>query len=117
MALILNPATGLVSPQFHVRFDPEFATAPDLKTQPSWKYLAGFIRGGTTPNRESRQKRRTQITQELPLHQNQKDVPNIDPPHQEGGEVNTNTLTPPYQGMPTPIQGSESKREDIAQPE
>ena len=56
VVLILNPATGLVSPQFHVRFYPEFTTAPDLKIQSSRKYLAGFIRGGTTPNRESRQK-------------------------------------------------------------
>ena len=33
VALILNPTTGLVSPQFHVRFDPEFTTAPDLKSK------------------------------------------------------------------------------------
>ena len=68
VALILNPASRLVSPQFHVRFDPEFKTVPDIKIQSSWQYLVGFIRGGTTPNRESHQKRRTQITQEFPLH-------------------------------------------------
>lgn len=43
VAVILNPVTGLVSPQFHVRFDPEFTTASDFKTQSSWQYLAGFI--------------------------------------------------------------------------
>ena len=37
VALILNPATGLVSPKFHVRFDPEFTTAPDLKNKSIWK--------------------------------------------------------------------------------
>ena len=89
--LILNPATGLVSTQLHVRFDPEFKTAPDLKSKSIWQYPEGFIRGGTTPNRESHPKRRTQITQELPLHQKPKSVPNIATPHQEGEEINTNT--------------------------
>ena len=117
VALILNPATGMVSPQFHFRFDPEFTTAPDLKSKSSWQYLAGIIRGGTMPNRESCQKRRTQITQELPLHQNPKSVPNIALPHQEGGEVNTNTLPPQYQGLHPPSQGSEANWEDIAHPE
>ena len=62
-------------------------------------------------------KRRTQIIQELPLHQKPKYVPKIAPPHQEVREVNTNTVPPPYQGLPPPIQGSEANREDIAQPE
>ena len=79
MALILNPDTGLVSSKFHVRFDTEFTTAPDLNIKSSWQYLAGFIQGGTMPNRESRQKRRNQITQELPLYQKPKSVPIIDP--------------------------------------
>ena len=117
MALILNPSTGLVSTQFYVRFDTEFTTAPDLKSKPSWKYLAGFIRGGTTPNRESRQKRRTQITQELPLHQKPKSFTNVSPPHQEGREVNTNTSPSPYQGLRTPSQVSEANWEEIAHPE
>ena len=43
LALILNPVTGLVSPQFHFRFDPEFTTAPGLKRKSSWQYIAGFI--------------------------------------------------------------------------
>ena len=47
VALVLNPRTGHVSPQFHVKFDDFFETvqlkdtdldAPD----PQWKYLSGF---------------------------------------------------------------------------
>ena len=118
VALILNPTTGLVSPQFHVRFDPEFTTAPDLKNKSSWQYIAGFIQGGTTPNRADRYKMRTQNTQELSLHQKPitsvLDMASLQP---KGGEVNTNTLPPPYQGLPPPSQSSEANQEDIAQPE
>ena len=117
MALLINPVAGLVSQQFRVRFDPEFTTAPDLKSKSIWQYLAGFIRSGTTPNRESLQKRRTQITQEFPLHQKPKSVPNVAPPHKEGIKVNTNILPPPYQGLPPPIQVSEANWEDIARPD
>ena len=84
MAHILNPAAGLVSPQFHVRFDPEFTTATDLKSKSSWQYIAGFIRGGTKPNRDSCQKWRNQINPELTLHQKPQYVPNSVQPHQEG---------------------------------
>ena len=96
----------LVSPQFHVRFDTEFTTAPDLKSKSSWQYIAGFIRGGKKPNRDSRQKRRNQITPELPLHQKPQSVPNSVQPRQEGEEVNINKipLPPPYQGLTTTSQ-------------
>ena len=53
----------------------------------------------------------------MSLHQNPKSVYSVDIPHQEGREVNTNTLPPPYQGLPPPSQVSEAKWEDIAQPE
>ena len=33
VALVLNPETGLVSPQFHVRFDPSFDTVKDLYSE------------------------------------------------------------------------------------
>ena len=85
MALILNPATGLVSPQFHVRFYHEFTTAPDIKIKLSWQYISGFIWGGTT--RENLQKRRNQITPELLLNQKPQSVPNIVKPRQEGDRM------------------------------
>ena len=31
VALVLNPKTGLVSPQFHVVFDDDFTTVPHLR--------------------------------------------------------------------------------------
>ena len=119
MALILNPSTGLVRPQLHVRFDPEFTTTPYFKIKSRWQYIAGFIRGDTNPNRDSRQNRRNQITPKLPLHQKPQSVPNSVQPRQEGKEVNINTipLPPPYQGLPPPSQSLESNREDIAHPE
>ena len=88
VALILNPATVLFRPQFHVRFDPEFTTAPNLKIKSRWQYIAGFIRGDTKPNRDSRQKRRNQITPEFPLDQKPQSVPNSVQPCQEVEEVN-----------------------------
>ena len=32
VALVLNPKTGLVSPQFHVVFDDDFSTVPSLRS-------------------------------------------------------------------------------------
>ncbi|KAL7460329.1 hypothetical protein ACHAXS_000789, partial [Conticribra weissflogii] len=44
--LILNPTTGLVSPQFHVSFDDFFETIlyqdSDTSVDPTWKVLAGL---------------------------------------------------------------------------
>ena len=54
VALVLNPRTGHVSPQFHVKFDDFFETvqskSTDLDTpDPAWKYLSGFAtKKGTT---------------------------------------------------------------------
>ena len=47
VVLILNPCTGHVSPQFHVKFDDFFETVGDKSTDfdapdPEWKYLSGF---------------------------------------------------------------------------
>ena len=47
VALILNPCTGHVSPQFHVKFDDFFETVGNSPTdmdtpEPAWKYLSGF---------------------------------------------------------------------------
>ena len=47
IALVLNPRTGHVSPQFHVKFDDFFETVQAKVTDldapdPEWKYLSGF---------------------------------------------------------------------------
>ena len=42
VALVLNPNTGLVSPQFHVVFDDDFSTVPHLRkgtVPPNWEKL------------------------------------------------------------------------------
>ena len=45
--LVLNLTTGLVSPQYHCRFDDFFETVklngPDVITSANWKHLAGFL--------------------------------------------------------------------------
>ena len=48
VALILNPRTGHVSPQFHVKFDDFFETVGNSPTdidtpEPEWKYLSSFV--------------------------------------------------------------------------
>ena len=47
VALVLNPRTGHVSPQFHIKFDDFFETVQSKSTDldapdPEWKYLSGF---------------------------------------------------------------------------
>ena len=47
VALVLNPRTGHVSPQFHLKFDDFFETVQDKPTdldapEPEWKYLSSF---------------------------------------------------------------------------
>ena len=40
--MVLNPATGHVSPQFHVVFDDEVSTVPFMREgtiTPNWEYL------------------------------------------------------------------------------
>ena len=43
VALIMDIATGHVSPQFHVAFDQRFATVGDIKVRPQWQRLAGLL--------------------------------------------------------------------------
>ena len=43
VSLVLDRDTGLVSPQFHVAFDPTFDTVKDIKTKSMWQIRAGFV--------------------------------------------------------------------------
>ena len=59
IALVLNPRTGHVSPQFHVKFNNFFETvqakAIDLDApDPEWKYLSGFATKRGTPKSVTR---------------------------------------------------------------
>jgi hypothetical protein len=43
VALVLSRETGLVSPQFHVAFDPTFRTVKDITSKSQWQLKAGFV--------------------------------------------------------------------------
>ena len=42
-ALVLDRSIALVSPQFHVAFDPAFDTAKEITTKSMWQTKAGFV--------------------------------------------------------------------------
>ncbi len=56
--MVLNLNNGLVSPQFHCRFDDFFETTRhserDITTSANWKQLAGFVRYDGTPTVQDR---------------------------------------------------------------
>ena len=97
VALVLNPLTGLVSPQFHVRFDPFFTTSSEHKSPSQWQALAGFV--STQLPTTTRQQRASRRHQENHLSMTQLPPPN--PLHQEG-DTHHNSLPPPYKGLLPP---------------
>jgi hypothetical protein len=46
VALVLNLTTGLVSPQFHVRYDSSFSTVEENNLPSQWQHRAGFVAHG-----------------------------------------------------------------------
>ncbi len=48
VALILNPRTGHVSPQFHVVYDDDFTTVPYLRTTTVPPHWAELVRTSST---------------------------------------------------------------------
>ena len=58
VVLVLNIETGLVSPQFHVKFDPNFDTVKQLyedsmeNHESRWQIKSGFINTGSTATEE-----------------------------------------------------------------
>ena len=57
VALIMDRTTGLVSPQFHVKFDPGFSTVKQDRFDTQWQQRAGLIdpeRPGTKRSRASK---------------------------------------------------------------
>ena len=50
--LVMDLQTGLVSPQFHIRFDSSFHTTKDIKVKSMWQNKAGFER----PSKEEEEK-------------------------------------------------------------
>ena len=73
IALVLNLQTGLVSPQFHIAFDPSFQTVKrtyeGLPLEIKWPRAAGFFqnkRSQSTTQREASSRRKTPPTQREP---------------------------------------------------
>ena len=54
VALVLNIKSGLVSPQFHVSFDPEFDTVSSNSGEPQWMIKAGMIKGSINTKKAKR---------------------------------------------------------------
>jgi hypothetical protein len=119
VALVLSRETGLVSPQFHVAFDPSFDTVRTMTTGSSWQIEAGFViqkglqkkkKGdkttGSPPNKEvpTKKRRRVEASKEQGNNkdQNEQTIP------QAAADVGDG-------GQPTPPPESETQRE--AQPE
>ena len=44
VGMILSRSTGLVSPQFHIKYDNNFDTVNEITTVEDWKFKAGFVR-------------------------------------------------------------------------
>ena len=66
VALVLNPRTGLVSPQFHVKFDDDFDTVKGTsdETHGYWKKLAGFVAVRSGSRVETNNKFSTMVEQQ-----------------------------------------------------
>ena len=56
VALVLDRDTGLVSPQFHVAFDPTFDTIKQITNKSNWQNKAGFVaqREATIPTAKTK---------------------------------------------------------------
>jgi hypothetical protein len=54
VAMVLDRTTGLVSPQFHVAFDPSFRTVREDKFELSWQLKAGFLANERTKQAKKR---------------------------------------------------------------
>jgi hypothetical protein len=67
VALVLCLETGLVSPQFHVVFDPSFCTVKELSAKSQWQIKAGFV---MQPSMLKEHNHRTSFTQRFGLSAN-----------------------------------------------
>ena len=56
VALILDRQTGKVSPQFHVTFDPDFASVENDACDFQWQFKAGFVKTATQESAAAKRK-------------------------------------------------------------
>jgi hypothetical protein len=98
IALVLDPSTGLVSPQHNVRFDPMFDTVTQNSTTSLWQEKAGFLskreneKPSPTPTEEPTRKRKVTIV--VDGTQSRKRA-NKSSAASEGGEARTSESSDP----------------------
>ena len=110
VAMVLNRQTGLVSPQFHVKFDPSFHSVMQDTFESKWQEKAGFTDEKNQPTTNQKptiriNKKRKQLQQENP-----------DMPSEEGGTLDqeTGTRTPTRHGKKMPnSEGARHERDHI----
>ncbi len=61
MSLVLSRETGLVSPQFHVAFDPTFDAVKDVTTRSMWQVREGFVTQKEPTNQENGPEKTTDL--------------------------------------------------------
>ena len=130
VALVLNPCTGHVSPQFHDKFDDFFETVQDKSTdmdapEPDWKYLSGFAvkKGRPEPagrgiSNDSIAPRRGPITTALHSHTTPNFDTHVDLPEEPaipGTNGTTDNLQedPPTDNQPSPLLPGLQTAQDV----
>jgi hypothetical protein len=126
VSLVLNPRTGLVSPQYHCKYDDTFETVRGLRedTHGTWKEKCGFSKASTT-TKQSTTTTTTTTRAKVPVeledvqvpevlnevldgtNEYQEEVlpPDIDVPEQAHEEHEGAPVLPPHEGanVPEPI--------------
>ena len=114
VALVLNRQTGLVSPQFHVKFDPSFHSVMQETHESKWQEKAGFKNEKETKKKVTFNK---VDADSKPHHKKRKhaqhEIPDI--PQNEGGmldpEGGTRTLS--KNGEEAPEQDEAGRKRDL----
>ena len=79
VALVLNRQTGLVSPQFHVKFDPSFHSVMQDQFDSKWQERAGFTKikqenQTATTQQKGPKRRTTRNSNKTPLVDSQREA-------------------------------------------
>ena len=100
VALVLNRQTGLVSPQFHVKFDPSFHSVMQGTFTSKWQEKAGLKDDKQKKVEFKQDVNYTPISNKRKLAQ--QETPDI--PEEEGGPMDhkDGTMTPPNKGEEMP---------------
>ena len=100
VALVLNRQTGLVSPQFHVKFDPSFHSVMQGTFTSKWQEKAGLKDDKQKKVEFKQDVNYTPISNKRKLAQ--QETPDI--PEEEGGPMDhkDGTMTPPNEGEEMP---------------